>query len=89
MINRELDSSPTPIPPCPLVFAWRHALHAHVYPASGIQEYARVRARESKVSREMVANRSRPVRLLQSMLMPVQIATRAIAPHAVTQFEHS
>jgi len=46
--------------------------------ASGIQEYARVRARESKVSREMVANCSRPVRLLQLMLMPVQIATRAI-----------
>jgi len=34
-------------------------------------------ARESKVMREMVANCSRPLRFLQSMLMPVQIATRA------------
>ena len=39
--------------------------------------------------REMVANFSRPLRLLQSMLMPVQIVTHAIAPHAVTQFKHS
>ncbi len=39
-----------------------------------------MRARESKVSREMVANCSRPVRLLQLMLTPVQIATRAICP---------
>jgi hypothetical protein len=39
--------------------------------ASGIQEYARVRARESKVSREMVANCSRPVCLLQLMLSNV------------------
>ena len=39
--------------------------------------------------REMVANCSRPLRFLQSMLMPVQIATRAIAPHAVIPFEHS
>jgi hypothetical protein len=38
----------------------------------------RAYARESNVSREMVANCSRPVRLLQLMLMPVQIATRAI-----------
>jgi hypothetical protein len=66
--------------------AWRHVPCQKHAP---IQEYARVRARESKVSREMVANCSRPLRLLQLMLMPVQIATRAIAPHAVTQFEHS
>ena len=39
---------------------------------------ARTRARV-KVSREMVANCSRPVRLLQLMLMPVKIATRACA----------
>ena len=31
-----------------------------------------------KVSREMLANYSRPVRLLQLMLMPVRIAIRAI-----------
>ena len=49
---------------------------------------ARTRAK-SKVAREMVANCSRPVRLIKSMLMPVQIATRANAPHAVAQFEHS
>ena len=53
-----------------------------------IQEYARVRARESKDSRGM-ANCSRPVRLIQSMLMPVQIATRVNAPHAVAQFENA
>jgi hypothetical protein len=34
----------------------------------------RAYARESKVSREILTNCSRPVRLLQSMLMPVQIA---------------
>ena len=39
---------------------------------------ARTRARV-RVSREMVANCSRPVRLLQLMLMPVKIATRASA----------
>ena len=42
--------------------------------------YARVSLRSRG---RLVAKCSRPVRFLQSMLMPVQIATRAIAPHAV------
>jgi hypothetical protein len=60
----------------------RHASHTAdggLISEGPIQEYARVRARESKVSRGMVANCSRPIRLIQSMLMPVQIATRANA----------
>jgi hypothetical protein len=38
-----------------------------------IQEHARIRTRESRVSREMVANYSRPIRLLQLVLMPARM----------------
>jgi hypothetical protein len=38
-----------------------------------IQEHARIRARESRVSREMVANYSRPIRLLRLVLMPARM----------------
>jgi hypothetical protein len=38
-----------------------------------IQEHARIRARESRVSREMVTNYSRPIRLLQLVLMPARM----------------
>jgi hypothetical protein len=77
-LSRRIRSAPNAAElPSTISRTHNHALGSFPLPY-GIQEYARVRARESNVSREMVANCSRPVRLLQLMLMPVQIATRAI-----------
>jgi hypothetical protein len=49
-----------------------------VQDSHGIQEYARVRARESKVSRRWWPIAADRYALLQLILMPVQIATRAM-----------
>ena len=81
----ELDAELMAVTPRRATVANRDATYRHVDPwmpeayrraasptgLSNRVSWTGIRAREFKVLREMVANFSRPLRLLQSMLMPV------------------